>query len=117
VTARAAPTRPAAQPAFLTYQSLVTFSGASAALAVAWKVLNAVIGASWIDHRLVPAALCALVGIYFIWKGVESQRTASDKFGAVLVGVFNTFFLLAAVLGIDTGLGAAGGPESIAGAP
>jgi hypothetical protein len=104
------------QPAFVTTQSLATFVGASAVVAAVWKVVAAV-GGSWADSRVVPLVLCALVGVYLIAKGLEGSTTFSEKWGAVLVGLFNTVLLWAAVVGIDVGLDTTGVANSTGGSP
>jgi hypothetical protein len=101
------PTEQVEQPAFTTTQSVTTFSGASAVIAAVWKAVAGA-GVSGADSRWVPAVICILVAIYLIAKGLESADSLADKFGVVLIGVFNTIFLWAAVVGIDVGLTSTG---------
>jgi hypothetical protein len=105
------------QPAFVTAQSLATFTGASALVTAVWKVIAGAVSASWADKRWVPLILCGLVGIYLIAKALEGTSGFADKFGAVLVGLANTALLWAAVVGIDVGLDSTGVTNSTGGAP
>ena len=97
------------QPAFVTLQSLGSFSGASVAVTAAWKFVQGIISADWADSRIVPAVLAGLIGIFLFLKAIEGDKDLgpADWFGTILITVFNTAFLWAAACGIDV-LGTAG---------
>jgi hypothetical protein len=99
------------QPAFVTVQGLLSFSGASAVVTGAWKIVQGATESSWADSRLVPAVLCVLIGIFLFLKAVDggqwNKLSFADKFGTILITIFNTAFLWAAACGIDV-LGTAG---------
>jgi hypothetical protein len=96
------------QPAFVTVQSLASFSGSSAVVLGVWKVVQAIVSADWADSRIVPAVLAALIGIFLFLKSIQGKDLAiADVFGAVLIALFNTAFLWAAACGIDV-VGTAG---------
>lgn len=97
-------------PSFLTPQTLVTFPGATLAIAVVDKVLD----------RLVPAlsgedwpiaVIGALVGGFIAWLSVTDSNVTlpREKIVLVVVGFFNTVFLIASALGIQV---LAAGPAS-----
>ena len=111
------PAEQTTQPAFTTTQTLLTFSGASAVVAAVWKFIAGIVSASWADERWVPAVLCGLIGVYLILKGLETATTPADKFGVVLVGVFNTAFLWSAAIGLDIGLDTTGVASTTGGSP
>lgn len=101
------------QPAFITTQTLATFSGASIGVTALWKVVAAVAG-TWADERWVPLVLSGLIGIWLVLKAFENADGPADYFGAVLVGAVNTAQLWAAVVGLDvvldpTGIDQTGG--------
>lgn len=115
-TAANPPEAQTTQPAFTTSQTLLTFSGASAVVAAVWKFIAGIVNASWADERWVPAVLCGLVGLYLILKGLETAQGA-DKYGVVLVGLFNTAFLWSAAIGLDIGLDTTGVAQTTGGSP
>jgi hypothetical protein len=97
-------------PTFLTPQTLVTFPGATLAIAAVDKLL----------HRLVPslgghdwpiAVIGILVGIFITWVSVTDPDVIlpRQKIILVVVGIFNTVFLIASALGIQI---LASGPPS-----
>jgi len=94
------PQQQASQPAFITTQTLASFSGASAVVTFLWKALAAVAG-KWADRRWVPLALSGLIGIWLVLKAFENAKKPADYYGAVLIGVVNTVQIWVAVIGLD----------------
>jgi hypothetical protein len=89
-----------AQPAFITTQTLASFSGASAVATFLWKVLAGFAG-GWADKRWVPLAICGVIGVYLTLVAFNNAKKFSDYFGAVVVGAVNTVQLWVAVIGFD----------------
>ncbi len=103
------------QPAFITYQTLASFSGASAVVTFLWKVLASA-GGTWADRRWVPLAIAGLIGIWLTLKSFENAKTPSAYFGAILIGAVNTVQLWGAVVGLDVVLDTTAGIDQTAGA-
>jgi hypothetical protein len=99
-TGSAPPGQQASQPAFITTQTLASFSGASAVAAFLWKALAAVAG-SWADKRWVPLAISGLIGVWFFLKALDNAKKAADYYGAFLIAVVNTVQIWVAVVGLD----------------
>jgi hypothetical protein len=114
-TRAAAGDEQAAQPAFITTQTLASFSGASAVAAFLWKVLANFAG-KWADKRWVPLAICGLIGIWLFLKALENAKTPADYWGAFLIAVVNTIQLWVAVIGLDVVLDTTVGIDQTAGA-
>lgn len=114
-TGKRSPDDQAEQPAFITSQTLATFSGASAGAALLWKGLAALAG-SWADERWVPFAISGVIGVWLILRAFENAKTPSDYFGAIVIGVVNTVQIWAAVIGLDVVLEPTVGVEQTGGA-
>ncbi|HYP29655.1 MAG TPA: hypothetical protein VE262_23280 [Blastocatellia bacterium] len=85
---------------FTTAQSLVTFSGAVAAVTTIWNVLGTVYTpletAKW-----VPVVLALLIGLFIYMTSVTQDQTWKDKLSSLGVAVVNSFTIAAAALGIN----------------
>jgi len=102
------------QPAFVTIQSLASFSGSSVVITGLWTIVQSAVSAGWADSRIVPAVFAALIGIFLGWQAFEGKNLSpANVFGTVLVTLINTAFLWAAACGIDV-LGT-GGPSADSG--
>jgi hypothetical protein len=100
-------------PSFLTPQTLVTFPGATLAIAVVDKVLDRLIPALRGEDWPI-AVIGALVGAFIAWLSVTDSNVTlpREKIILVVVGFFNTVFLIASALGIQilaAGPGSPGG--------
>ncbi|HEX7154055.1 MAG TPA: hypothetical protein VF618_21385 [Thermoanaerobaculia bacterium] len=100
---------------FLTPQTLATFPGASLAIAVVDKLYDTLVP----SHANSPwpvAIIGVLVGGFIIWLSVTDSNVTvpRDRTILVVVGVFNTLFLIASALGLQvtasTVAGAGGAP-------
>lgn len=86
---------------FITTQSLVTFPGASALVAIIWKVLGAV-NQSWGENRLLVLIIALVVGIAIYYTSAKPGETRKDQVTGLFIALFNSFFLAATALGIAT---------------
>lgn len=86
---------------FITTQSLVTFPGASALVAIIWKVLGAV-NQSWGENRLLVLIIALVVGIAIYYTSAKPGETRKDQITGLFIALFNSFFLAATALGIAT---------------
>jgi hypothetical protein len=90
---------------FLTPTSLITFSGASTAVIVVWRVLRKTITDAWEQEPLVPLLLPFAVGALIFVASDDEGRTWRERVVRIGVGIINCFLLAAAALGIGTVVG------------
>ena len=76
---------------FITTQSLVTFPGASALVAIIWKVLGAV-NQSWGENRLLVLIIALVVGIAIYYTSAKPGETRKDQITGLFIALFNSFF-------------------------
>jgi glucan phosphoethanolaminetransferase (alkaline phosphatase superfamily) len=84
---------------FTTAQSLLTFSGAVAAVTTIWNVLvrvDPLFGKNW-----VPVVLSLLIGLFIYLTSVTQDETWKDKLSSLGVSIVNSFTIAAAALGIN----------------
>ena len=90
---------------FTTAQSLVTFSGATAAVTTIWKVLGRV-HAPFGDHNvIVPVILALIIGIIIYLLSVTKGTGLRDKLTGFVIAIINSFTIAAAALGIGSSSG------------
>lgn len=87
---------------FLTPQTLATFPGASLAIAVVDKLYDTLVP----SHASSPwpvVIIGMLVGGFIIWLSVTDSNVTlpRDRTILVVVGIFNTLFLIASALGLQ----------------
>lgn len=103
--------------AFMTPQTLTTFSGASMAIAVTDKVIDWFVPEKVANAPWPIALIAAGVGAFLIWMSLTDpalKLTSRERTIHIVVGIVNTLFLMAAALGIQF---AAGGPDGGAAIP
>jgi hypothetical protein len=89
--------------AFVTGASLTSFPVAAGAVKLIWEVLQTTLG-SWADGRWVVLIISGFVGLALILFGLANSKPRLDATAtalAVAIGIINSFFLAAAVLGLD----------------
>ena len=98
------------QGAFVTTATLATFPVASGVITVIWKLLEAVVpNAPAIKSPIVPLVLAILLGAYFVYldltdSGQAEQPKTRNIIQKCVIGLINSLFLAAAVLGINTAI-------------
>jgi hypothetical protein len=98
------PARPAGDTSigvFLTPQSFVTFPVASVVVSVAWKVLASIFPA-WGTSRITLLVIALIVGALLYALSTSAKTTLRERFIAAGVALFNSFFLAASALGIES---------------
>lgn len=85
---------------FTTAQSLVTFSGATAAVTTIWKVLGKVYEPFGPKNTLVPVVLALIIGIIIYLLSVTKGTGMKDKLTGFVIAIINSFTIAAAALGI-----------------
>lgn len=83
-------------------QSVITFTGAPAAVTVMWKVLGLAIPAV-ANSKLFPIALSLIVGMLIYWQSATFM-TKKDKVLGFVFALINSFTIAATTLGINTAL-------------
>jgi hypothetical protein len=83
-------------------QSVITFTGAPAAVTVMWKVLGLAIPAI-ASSKLFPIALSLIVGMLIYWQSA-TFTTKKDKVLGFVFALINSFTIAATTLGINTAL-------------
>ena len=98
------------QGAFVTPASLATFPVASVVIAVIWQLLKVVVPSTpAMKSPIVALVLAILLGAYFVYLDLTDIGQA-DKFKTrdiiqkCVIGLINSLFLAAAVLGINTSI-------------
>jgi len=88
---------------FVTPQSMATFPGASAAVLVAWHVLDDVFA---LPHsKVVLLAVSLLVGFLIFLMSETRGMTPRQKFIAAIIAFINSLLIAASALGIDVSAG------------
>jgi len=85
---------------FTTAQSLVTFSGATAAVTTIWKVLGRVSDRFGPTHNVVPIVLALLIGIIIFLMSVTKGEGWKATLTGLAIALINSFTIAAAALGI-----------------
>ena len=90
-------------PSFLTPQTIVTFPGATLAIAAVDKLVDKL--APTIANSPWPIVVIGgLVGAFIIWMSMTDPNVTlqpRDRKILIFVGIFNTAFLIASALGIQ----------------
>lgn len=85
---------------FTTSQSLVTFSGATAAVTTIWKVLGTISERLGPTNKLVPVVLALAIGIIIFLLSVTDGARWKDTLSGFAIALVNSFTIAAAALGI-----------------
>ncbi len=93
--------------AFVTTESLLTFSGSTTAVVVIWRVIQALAPTSEaLKSTIVPLVLAFLLGAFLLSLDLIAKRKTplsnQEKIKKFGIAIINAFFLTAAVVGIDT---------------
>ena len=114
---KAAPGAPPAGGAFITPQTLTSFTGASAIIGIATRVFVALVPSA--NGRIVATVAALLIGfIVFVINVTDPQAKPSDGrswFIASVVGVVNILYLVAVALGVFEVLAGTGGSSGSTG--
>lgn len=86
---------------FITPQALAAFPVAAAVVTIVWKVLGRVFPA-WNGNPKLALLVALVVGVVIFVNSKTNAKTASTKFVAVAVAIFNSFMLAATALGINS---------------
>jgi len=98
------------QNVFVTPASLATFPVASGVITVVWKLLRVLVpNMAAIESPIIPLVLALLIGVLLVYIDLTDPEQAKpptkrDKIVASVVGLINSLFLTAAVLGIETAI-------------
>jgi hypothetical protein len=98
------------QPAFVTLQSLASFTGAAVAVTVVWKFFDRALD---IDGRGVPIAASFAIGL-LLWAQAAFRRprpTWGYRGTQLVIALINSMYLYLSVIGIDLGADQIGGIE------
>lgn len=86
---------------FTTAQSLVTFSGATAAVTTIWKVLGRVNSGRFGPTRMiVPVSLALAIGLIIFLTSVTKNAGWKSTLTGLAIAITNSFTIAAAALGI-----------------
>jgi hypothetical protein len=98
------------QSTFVTTASLASFPVASGVITVIWKLLQVVApSASAMKSPVIPLILAILLGAFLVYLDLsDGERTTPLKPSSIItksiIGLVNSLFLTAAVLGINTSI-------------
>jgi hypothetical protein len=84
-----------------THQSVITFAGAPAIVAIVVKVLGAALPAL-ANSKPLLVGFSLVIGMLIYWNTAPNQQTRKAKVLGVVFALINSFVIAAAALGIDT---------------
>jgi hypothetical protein len=87
---------------FTTAQSLVTFSGATAAVTTIWKVVGQVDPRFGPTNKIVPVGLALAIGIIIFLMSVTKSAGWKSTLTGFAIAIINSFTIAAAALGIGS---------------
>lgn len=98
--------------AFITPQSLVSFTGATGAISIIWATVQSFATLSPPYDKAVGLAIALLVGIFIYWMNISDPNTtltSREKQMAFVIAVLNSLVLFVASFGAQTAIAAGAG--------
>ncbi|MGE5425284.1 MAG: hypothetical protein ACM3N9_07955 [Syntrophothermus sp.] len=86
---------------FLSPQSILTFPGASLAVAIIWKVMGTVFPA-WGGSYPTLFIISLFMGILLFFLGISATMTIREKIISFIISLLNSFMLTASTLGMSS---------------